>query len=170
MRAVRGGAGTGPWFGCTWARPPMMRWAMGARPGSEPPPLPFREVTGRSEMTCPQILCAPHGGGAGQRRDREPALRAPGALGSTLPERAGSLSDAGTVRTDAVPAAGGPGAFGPILDQVREQRASYLLDNTQMPVERVAEALGFAETASFFRAFKRWKGMSPLRFRHRAAT
>lgn len=30
-------------------------------------------------------------------------------------------------------------------------------------MERVAEALGFAETASFSRAFKRWKGMSPLR-------
>jgi AraC-like DNA-binding protein len=60
--------------------------------------------------------------------------------------------------------------FGRVLDQVREQRASFLLDNTQMSVERVAEALGFAETASFSRAFKRWKGMSPLRFRHRAAT
>jgi AraC-like DNA-binding protein len=39
-----------------------------------------------------------------------------------------------------------------------------------MSVERVAEALGFAETASFSRAFKRWKGMSPLQFRHRGAT
>jgi AraC-like DNA-binding protein len=39
------------------------------------------------------------------------------------------------------------------------------LDNTRMSVEAVAEALGFAETASFSRAFKRWKGVSPLRFR-----
>ena len=59
--------------------------------------------------------------------------------------------------------------FGQIVDQVREQRATYLLDNTRMSVEAVAEALGFAETASFSRAFKRWKGMSPLRFRGRRA-
>jgi AraC-like DNA-binding protein len=59
--------------------------------------------------------------------------------------------------------------FGLVLDQVRKQRATDLLDNTHMSVERVAEALGFAETASFSRAFKRWKGMSPLRFRHRGA-
>jgi AraC-like DNA-binding protein len=60
--------------------------------------------------------------------------------------------------------------FGQMGDQVREQRASYLLDNTRMSVEAVAEALGFAETASFSRAFKRWKGMSPLRFRRRGTT
>lgn len=59
--------------------------------------------------------------------------------------------------------------YGLVLNQVREQRATYLLDNTHMSVERVAEALGFAETASFSRAFKRWKGMSPLQFRHRCA-
>ncbi len=57
--------------------------------------------------------------------------------------------------------------FGQMVDQVREQRATYLLDNTRMSVEAVAESLGFAETASFSRAFKRWKGLSPLRFRGR---
>lgn len=57
--------------------------------------------------------------------------------------------------------------FASVLDQVREQRAGYLLDNTRMSVELVAEALGFAETASFSRAFKRWKGLSPLRYRRR---
>ncbi|MGO4711857.1 helix-turn-helix domain-containing protein [Bradyrhizobium sp. 2TAF24] len=36
-----------------------------------------------------------------------------------------------------------------------------------MSVERGAESLGFAETASFSRAFKRWKGLSPLQFRRR---
>jgi AraC-like DNA-binding protein len=59
--------------------------------------------------------------------------------------------------------------FGQMVDQVREQRAAYLLDNTRMSVEAVAEALGFAETASFSRAFKRWKGLSPLHFRGRSA-
>ncbi|MGY4402825.1 transcriptional regulator GlxA family with amidase domain [Bradyrhizobium sp. USDA 3315] len=44
-----------------------------------------------------------------------------------------------------------------MVDQVREQPATYLLDKTRMSVEAVAEALGFAETASFSRAFKRWK-------------
>jgi len=57
--------------------------------------------------------------------------------------------------------------FGQMVDQVREQRAIYLLDNTRMSIEAVAEALGFAETASFSRAFKRWKGTAPHRFRSR---
>src|SRR5207248_10057443 len=59
--------------------------------------------------------------------------------------------------------------FGQMVDQVREQRATYLLDNTRMSVEAVAEAVGFAEIASFSRAFKRWMGLSPLRFRGRGA-
>jgi AraC-like DNA-binding protein len=36
-----------------------------------------------------------------------------------------------------------------------------------MSIEAVAEALGFAETASFSRAFKRWRGTAPQRFRSR---
>ena len=57
--------------------------------------------------------------------------------------------------------------FGQMVDKVREQRATYLLENTRMSVEAVAESLGFAETASFSRAFKRWKGVPPLQFRGR---
>jgi len=60
--------------------------------------------------------------------------------------------------------------LGQMMDQVREQRATYLLNNTAMSIEAIAEALGFAETASFSRAFKRWKGMSPLRYRGRTVT
>jgi AraC-like DNA-binding protein len=59
-------------------------------------------------------------------------------------------------------------SFGAVLDQVREQRAVYLLDNSRLSIERVADMLGFAETASFSRAFKRWKGLSPLRYRRRS--
>lgn len=58
--------------------------------------------------------------------------------------------------------------FGQVLDRVREQRASYLLDNSELSIEQIAESLGFAEAASFSRAFKRWTGRSPLTFRHRS--
>ena len=57
--------------------------------------------------------------------------------------------------------------FGAILDQVREQRARSLLDHSNLSIERIAEMIDFAETASFSRAFKRWTGLSPLRYRAR---
>ncbi len=56
-------------------------------------------------------------------------------------------------------------SFSTILDQVREQRARSLLDHSNLSIERVAEMVDFAETASFSRAFKRWTGLSPLRYR-----
>ncbi|GJD51719.1 putative HTH-type transcriptional regulator [Methylobacterium crusticola] len=60
--------------------------------------------------------------------------------------------------------------FHRMVEQVREQRATDLLQNSRLSIEAVADALGFAETASFSRAFKRWRGMSPLQFRLRSAT
>lgn len=57
--------------------------------------------------------------------------------------------------------------FGDMLDQVRQQRASYLLDRSNLSIERIGEMLGYAETASFSRAFKRWLGMSPMNYRQR---
>ena len=58
--------------------------------------------------------------------------------------------------------------FGQVLDQVRDQRAQYLLSNTALTVEQLADALGYRETASFSRAFKRWTGVSPNHFRLRS--
>ncbi len=47
-----------------------------------------------------------------------------------------------------------------LKDNVRRDRAIYLL-SLNKPVEEVAECTGFAETTSFFRAFKRWTGSTP---------
>jgi len=58
-------------------------------------------------------------------------------------------------------------SFGDMLNQVRQQRASYLLDRSNLSIEQIGEMLGFAETASFSRAFKRWLGMSPMNYRQR---
>ena len=52
-----------------------------------------------------------------------------------------------------------------LLDELRFERAKALLGEEQWPVYRIAEVLGFSETASFRHAFQRWSGVPPSRFR-----
>lgn len=52
-----------------------------------------------------------------------------------------------------------------ILDSLRFERAKQLLAEDQMPIYRIAETLGFSETASFRHAFQRWSGVAPSHFR-----
>jgi len=59
--------------------------------------------------------------------------------------------------------------FRDLLDRVREQRARDLLRDTRMSVEQITECLGYAEAASFTRAFTRWTGQAPTVFRRQAA-
>lgn len=55
-----------------------------------------------------------------------------------------------------------------LLETTRETLASELLTTTRLPVEQVARNLGYSETASFTRAFTRWRGVSPTQFRRAA--
>jgi AraC-like DNA-binding protein len=52
-----------------------------------------------------------------------------------------------------------------LLDELRFERAKQLLHDEQLPIHRIAEALGFSETASFRQAFIRWSGVAPSQFR-----
>lgn len=52
-----------------------------------------------------------------------------------------------------------------LLDELRFERAKQLLAEQQMPIYRIAETLGFSETASFRHAFQRWSGVAPSQFR-----
>jgi len=52
-----------------------------------------------------------------------------------------------------------------LLDEVRMQVAQDLLGQTRLSVAEVAERLGYAETASFTHAFRRWTGSAPRGFR-----
>jgi AraC-like DNA-binding protein len=56
-----------------------------------------------------------------------------------------------------------------LIDQVRRARAEKWLRESTMPLVDIAAALGFADHASFNRAFKRWTGCSPGVFRRAAA-
>jgi len=60
-------------------------------------------------------------------------------------------------------------SFSALLEEVRHKQARELLAPTVMSVEQIADSLGYAETASFTHAFKRWTGRSPRQFRGAAA-
>jgi AraC-like DNA-binding protein len=52
-----------------------------------------------------------------------------------------------------------------VRDQVRAETSMALLSNLSLKVEAVAKCIGFTEAASFSRAFSRWSGCSPARYR-----
>ncbi|CAD5107182.1 AraC family transcriptional regulator [Zestomonas carbonaria] len=52
-----------------------------------------------------------------------------------------------------------------LLDELRYERARHLLEQERLPIHRIAEAMGYSETASFRHAFQRWSGQSPRQFR-----
>ncbi|MFC7446430.1 AraC family transcriptional regulator [Rhodococcus daqingensis] len=56
-------------------------------------------------------------------------------------------------------------SFRVIRDEVREALALDMLGTSALSVEEVARRLGYAETASFTRAFTRWRGAPPSRHR-----
>ena len=55
--------------------------------------------------------------------------------------------------------------FSTLVDKTRYQRACNLLADRRMTIEAIGFAVGFAESSSFSRAFKRWSGMGALEFR-----
>ena len=60
-------------------------------------------------------------------------------------------------------------AFEKLLDETRHELGAEYVRRTDYSVGEVAYLLGFAETSSFSRAFRRWTGKSPSEFR-RAGT
>lgn len=60
-------------------------------------------------------------------------------------------------------------SFSEILDEVRATLARRYVQQSQQPFSALAYALGFSEPSHFNRAFKRWTGETPSRFRSRQA-
>lgn len=57
-----------------------------------------------------------------------------------------------------------------MVDEVRRTQAEHHLRATTVPLSELAVMLGFADHASFNRAFKRWTGVSPGAFRRQAVS
>jgi AraC-like DNA-binding protein len=55
-----------------------------------------------------------------------------------------------------------------ILDELRQELAEDYLLRSDLPIQAIANALGFSETRSFHRSFKSWTGLTPGEFRSQA--
>jgi AraC-like DNA-binding protein len=69
------------------------------------------------------------------------------------------------VRTLSRKLAGHGTSFRDLKDRLRAHAATKYLRDTEMTTEDIAHVLGFSDTASFRRAFRRWTRTSPKNFR-----
>jgi AraC-like DNA-binding protein len=59
--------------------------------------------------------------------------------------------------------------FKALVDQTRAELAREYLERSLHSIGEIAYLLGFSEPSAFHRAFKRWTGLSPQRYRARAS-
>ena len=59
-------------------------------------------------------------------------------------------------------------SFRKLRDETLAELAARYLNNEQLSVEVIAELLGYHDSTSFRRAFKRWYGVTPKEFRERS--
>lgn len=60
------------------------------------------------------------------------------------------------------------GSFKQLLDETRRELAAQYLQDNHRRIGEITYLLGFSEPSNFTRAFRRWTGLSPNEFRHRA--
>ena len=53
-----------------------------------------------------------------------------------------------------------------IVNQYRKSLSRQLLSQTDETIAEIVYLTGFSEPSTFYRAFKRWEGMTPIEFRH----
>lgn len=56
-------------------------------------------------------------------------------------------------------------SFSKVLDELRRDLSEELLSDRRLSVAEVAFLLGYSEPSAFQRAFRRWRGISPRRYR-----
>ena len=56
-------------------------------------------------------------------------------------------------------------SFQLLKDQLRRDLAIYHLGRHDLPLQDIAEQLGFSEPSAFHRAFKKWTGLTPGAYR-----
>ena len=87
-------------------------------------------------------------------------------LGGTLPEKSRIAAQLGMSERTLQRRLKEEGtSYQEILDNTRRYLARELLRSTRVPLTEVAAQLGFSEPSTFFRAFRKWEGMTPGQYR-----
>ena len=60
-------------------------------------------------------------------------------------------------------------SYSEILDEVRRNEACRLLERRNQSISIVSSSLGYSEPSAFTRAFSRWMGLAPSKYRQRLA-
>lgn len=58
-------------------------------------------------------------------------------------------------------------SFSQLLDDFRYALARRLLGRSDEPIENIVYLTGFSEPSAFYRAFRRWSGMTPVQYREK---
>jgi AraC-like DNA-binding protein len=56
-------------------------------------------------------------------------------------------------------------SFRDLVDEVRFEIARQMLEDSSMDVTQIADMLDYADASAFTRAFRRWSGATPARWR-----
>ena len=56
--------------------------------------------------------------------------------------------------------------YSDLVLEIRLKRARELLGDQSKPIEQIAVTLGYSDASNFTRAFKKWSGVTPARYRH----
>ncbi|SNC75852.1 AraC-type DNA-binding protein [Marinobacter sp. es.048] len=87
-------------------------------------------------------------------------------LGPVLPRRADAAEALGISERSLARRLREQGqTFDGLVDDVRREKALQGVAESTSSLPEIAEALGFAEVSTFYRAFRRWTGMPPVRWR-----
>jgi AraC-like DNA-binding protein len=95
-------------------------------------------------------------------RTRQIILQTPGQMPSEA-DMAGSLAVSGRTLRRKLGELGT--SYRQLTDEVRSELAQHYLRDSGFTVEHVSHLLGYTETTNFRRAFKRWTGVSPRKYR-----
>lgn len=61
-------------------------------------------------------------------------------------------------------------SYAEVAESLRKEKAQLLLRDRHLTVYEVGFLLGYADSSAFYRAFRRWHGISPSKFRSRQAS